>query len=188
MECKTTGKGEGEMTTQQTDIEKTLKRILARELKEWPNYATHAVITKEISRDNSAALAFTKRGAPIWDSEKKDFSILAKGCAKDVFWLTNVAIDQDFGLETSPENIVTRAQWEAERALLAYEQAQPLGDSEDFDQALWDKVAISALPAVIRVEYTMANEATIVEYAARYADAFMAERAKRIAARKTNHD
>lgn len=74
------------------------------------------------------------------------------------------------------------------RVILALEQAQPLGDSEEFDQALWDKVAISALPAVIRVEYTMANEATIVEYAARYADAFMAERAKRIAARKASHE
>jgi hypothetical protein len=186
------------MTTQQTDIEKTLKRILARELKEWPNYATHAVITKEISHDNSAALAFTKRGAPIWDSEKKDFSILAKGCAKDVFWLHSATIHSNFGLDASPENIVTRAEWEADRALLASEQAQPLGDSEEFDQALWDKVASNAIPSFLQTseEWTSDEEtfepmeswSDIAKGAAQLADAFMAERAKRIAARNASHD
>ena len=86
---------------------------------------------------------------------------------------------------------ITRADLEAERALLASEQAQPLGDSEEFDQALWDKVASDIF--IRACDESIARfKSDEIEYvagrSALYADAFMAERAKRIAARKASHD
>ena len=155
------------MTTQQTDIEKTLKRILARELKEWPKGALVAYqsrVDSEIYFDDQ-------------DGEGGYNCYLRSGIS---------AVD--------PLSGVTRAEWEAERALLASEQAQPLVDSEEFDQALWDKVAIAAIGGLTAsdifynssmFQYRPDNAA---EFASGIADAFMADRAKRIAERKASHD
>lgn len=136
------------MTTQQTDIEKTLKRILARELTEWPSIDT----SLQQCHDGEVVGYLVSLGFMSLASDYK-------------------------------EAVVTRADWEAERALLASEQAQPLGDSEEFDQALWDKVAVAALAKSIGT-YPDDSTSEQVRYCFEYADAFMAERAKRIAARK----
>lgn len=146
------------MTTQQTDIEKTLKRFLAREFREW---------------------------RPQWISlrQKTDGSIWAKiyfGLEEVVCVYAPLCDDSEFA-------VITRAQWESERALLNYEQSQPLGDSEEFDQALWDKVAVAALAKSIGT-YPDDSTSEQVSYCFEYADAFMSERAKRIAARKASHD
>lgn len=160
------------MTTQQTDIEKTLKRILARELKEWPLDAQY------ISQDHDGE-CFTE----------KDMGFVF--CAKNI-----CTRHRKYG-EAYPSRggknieIVTRSQWEAERALLASEQAQPLGDSEEFDQALWDKVAsesMSLFTATVQITKADVTYSFVAETACNAADAFMAERAKRIAARKAVHD
>lgn len=148
------------MTTQQTDIEKTLKRILARELAKWPEGA------KYIAQGKSGNL---------YNQE-----------SEVVGFIGQVAVNQDF-------ECVTRSQWEAERALLASEQAQPVGDAEEFDQALWDKVAIAAFAIHLPKCYSVKEEISEAQnlafaYASGDADAFMAERAKRIAARKAGHD
>lgn len=154
------------MTTQQTDIEKTLKRILARELKEWP------------------ADALGKPLNQAYDGSLYVSSVHLNGCRAKYF---NVYVTKCPYVASE----VSRAEWEAERALLDSEQAQPLGDSEEFDQALWDKVASEI--------FTRACDESIASYrpeeveyvavrACTYADAFMDERAKRIAARKASHD
>lgn len=155
------------MTTQQTDIEKTLKRILARELTEWPSGAKFAF------QDYDGEVSFAMEcNAP--SGANFVASRIANDNIRHIF-------------HPHPDNGVTRAEWEAERALLASEQAQTEGDAEEFDQSLWDKVAVAALAKSIG---TYPDDATSeqVRYCFEYADAFMAERAKRIAARKASHD
>lgn len=163
------------MTTQQTDIEKTLKRILARELPTWRNNADSAVQDADgevkFMRGVKASLSYSQN---VWERRYP-----VPGCI-----YLDVADDR-------AESIVTRAEWEAERALLASEQAQPVGDAEAFDQALWDRVAVAA----VNGEMSCQSNATkrldagdLVRYSFAVADAFMAERAKRIAARKASHD
>ena len=101
---------------------------------------------------------------------------------------------------------VTRAQWEAERARIAMEEFTELdqklglvdeahiadltaiacGKRSKEDQELWDKVAVASTQAFITAHIThfghenawQDNE--LVSCAADYADAFMAERAKRM--------
>lgn len=152
------------MTTQQTDIEKTLKRILARELTEWP--------------DNWKYCAQTWDGQIYFDNSEEDQENFRRGA-----FLT-LAKDH----ETAR---ISRVEWEVERALLASEQSQPLGDSEEFDQALWDRVAIAAAQAFITAHITHYGHGEnvwttegLMSCAADNADTFMSERAKRIAARK----
>ena len=106
------------------------------------------------------------------------------------------------------ENKVTRAQWEAERARILLD-SQPerdpfikelveiacktkrLPDVNDIDvadlnQALWDKVAIASTQAFITAHVTHFGHENVweskelVSCAADYADALMAERAKRM--------
>lgn len=159
------------MTTQQTDIEKTLKRILARELQTWRNNADSAV------QDADGEVKFME-GVQAYLSYSSDVWERLDPVPGSIY--LDVADDR-------AESIVTRAEWEAERALLASDQAQPLGDSEEFDQALWDTVAISFIggsAADQRATWTERGTKEIVEQASNVADAFMAERAKRIAARK----
>jgi hypothetical protein len=158
------------MTDQQTDIEKTLKRILARELPAWPAVAQNYPLTQ--GYDGSLFVSCVD----LPDGAKTVITGIRLQIADDIY---------------SYGGTVTRAEWEAERALLASEQAQPLGDSEEFDQALWDKVAISFIggsAADQRATWTERGTKEIVEQASNVADAFMAERAKRIAARKASHD
>ena len=149
------------MTTQQTDVEKTLKRILARRFVHWPIEDAVAILDT-----NGSPTFFT--GA-----------------------IAHILLNCGGNFER-----VTQAEWEAERALLASEQSQPLGDSEEFDQALWDKVAVALAPAVY-AECCKGMDATgypenwregVAKDWALTVDAFMAERAKRIAARKASHD
>lgn len=161
------------MTTQQTDIEKTLKRILARELKEWPVIAQGHPLTQ--AYDGSLFVSC----ADLPEGDETIRTGIRLEIADDI---------------ASDGGTVTRAEWAAERYLLNYEQAQPLGDSEEFDQALWDKVAIAAIGGLTAsdifynssmFQYRPDNAA---EFASGIADVFMAERAKRIAARKSSHD
>lgn len=154
------------MTTQQTDIEKTLKRILARELKEWPVIAKGHPLTQ--AYDGSLFVSC----ADLPEGDETIRTGIRLEIADDI---------------ASDGGTVTRAEWAAERYLLACEQAQPLGDSEEFDQALWDKVAVAALAKSIGT-YPDDTTSEQVRYCFEYADAFMAERAKHIAARKASHD
>lgn len=173
MEQKAHGAERHEMTTQQTDIEKTLKRILARELPAWPSGAKFAF------QDYDGEVCFIME---------------CGGYSGLHFFASTVAHDNVRAIfHPNPDYGVTRAEWEAERALLASEQAQPLGDSEEFDQALWDKVAIAAFAIHLPKCYSVREEISEAQnlawdYASSDADAFMAERAKRIAARKASHD
>lgn len=143
------------MTAQQPIIEKTLKRILARELKEWPS---NQAFSLEQAFDGTVIYNFCL--PPSDEEEDRKHSGLIFDLASDWF-----------------DAYVTRSEWEAERALLASEQAQPVCDAEEFDQALWDKVALACLQC--NRESTGAAICAFDD-----ADAFMAERAKRIAARK----
>lgn len=77
---------------------------------------------------------------------------------------------------------VTRAEWEAERARLTSGQVQPLEDSEEFDQVLWDKVAIKSMIAYMSQPNAIGDVPIeeFVGWGTGIADAFMVERAKRL--------
>lgn len=155
------------MTTQQTDIEKTLKRILARKLKEWPVIAQGHPLTQAYDGSLFVYCADLPEG----------YETIRTGIRLEI--ADDIASDG---------GTVTRAEWAAERYLLASEQAQPVGIAEEFDQALWDKVAKDLF---VKFSIEFEGDAEVretAENAFNSADAFMAERAKRIAARKASHD
>lgn len=89
--------------------------ILARELTEWPSGATHAVITETHARSsNVLGICFTEYGPPVW--HRDNWTILAKGCGKYVYWLTEHDIKNSFGCEQSEENIASKSEWKAARS------------------------------------------------------------------------
>lgn len=96
---------------------------------------------------------------------------------------------------------VTRAQWEAERERILAESSKSTevdkahiaeltaiacGKRSKEDQALWDKVAIAVIGGVVSSDAFhnypnfQGNPEVGAEFAAQMADAFMAERAKRL--------
>lgn len=159
-----------------------LVEILARELKEWPSGFESILNTQD-------GLVF---GIDFDGYDGYDLDIIAK---------------------TDDYERVTRAKWEAERARIAANQ-QATAEAREIsrtgamtaeekeladiacgkrsreDQALWDKVAVAAIPALIANpgEWSGDDEAggeirsyTDAAKAALFmADAFMAERAKRM--------
>lgn len=111
---------------------------LARELKEWPINAKHAVVTRGDAETGVPGVSFTKCGAPVWIHTENDWSILGYGCGRDVFWLTEYDIPNPFGCEPSEENIVSQSEWQSARA--AYlASIQPTRDPES--AAVVDKPA-----------------------------------------------
>ena len=111
---------------------------LARELKEWPINATHAVVTRGDAETGVPGVSFTKCGAPVWIHTENDWSIRGYGCGRDVFWLTEYDIPNPLGCEPSEENIVSQSEWQSARA--AYlASIQPTRDPES--AAVVDKPA-----------------------------------------------
>lgn len=102
--------------------------ILARELTEWPNNATHAVITELKARSSDVlGVCFTASGPPVW--HRDHWTILGLGCGEYVYWLTEHDIKNSFGCKQSKENIVSQSEWQSARA--AYlASIQPARDPE----------------------------------------------------------
>lgn len=136
-----------------------LVEILARELKEWP------IRAEEIGQ---------------WPGGEVCVRDLIGVSAREIFTSITIADDVDAW--------VTRAQWEAERARIAEldrgqyslltEEAEDWRNNcqKQYEQELWDKVAIQAIGRLGNI--TSLSEAA--DAVASLADAFMAERAKRM--------
>lgn len=146
-----------------------LVEILARELKEWPEdcIGFEQAIDGDICADR--------------DATKKNYRHLAVSMTLAEDWISSY---------------VTRAQWEAERARIAamdgiseFSQEQANAEAEhehrtQYEQELWDKVALDAQAMIFDAA---GQEEPLVDIARRvglWADAFMAERAKRLKERK----
>lgn len=145
-----------------------LVEILARELKEWPNSIeplTQSAVGHEIIYDNSV------------------------GTSLDPVFFPSVRHTED---DVYPA--VTRAQWEAERARILLE-SQPERDADVAkvvdgvsarsaeDQALWDIVAREHYIEFLNDERKNPSGRpfrVLMSFAAKAADEFMAERAKRM--------
>lgn len=88
--------------------------ILARELTEWPNNATHAVVTKiDAIAGRYIGIRFTECGPPVWNGE--NWTILGDGCGEDVFWMPQHDIQNSFGFDPSEENIASKSEWQSAR-------------------------------------------------------------------------
>lgn len=139
-----------------------LVEILARELKEWP--VDESLPLRQANDDSLYVSAQHTNG--------KDTNYL------DIF------------VSKSENRLcdVTRAQWEAERNHIAamdvisaseHANAEPeSGQRTQYEQELWDKVAIESFKTIVTSDYLKAEFYS--EVAAEAADAFMAERAKRM--------
>ena len=138
-----------------------LVEILARELKEWPEGAgdaiTQSVVDTMIYSDDA--------------NERGHIGIcLSRRHTEDCDY---------------PR--VTRAEWEAERARMAMDCISAFSQEQDqaeqavsqYEQELWDRVAASSLSGVIAA-YTDDDVKNNIAHCFEYADAFMAERAKRL--------
>ena len=144
-----------------------LVEILARELKEWLDCWVSAV------QDSDGMVWFNLEDdvGPIFDAGR---SWVSNPCHSEMF---NVSSD----FQTA---IVTRAQWETERARIAMDCISAFSQEQDqaeqavsqYEQELWDKVAIQAIGRLGNI--TSLSEAA--DAVASLADAFMAERAKRL--------
>lgn len=175
------------MTNQQTDIEKTLKRILARELPEWPAIAQDYPLTQDYDGSLFVSCADLPEGE------------------RTIRTGIRVTVTDDIANDRCT---VTRADWEAERAKILLE-SQPKRDPviqeittdvsvayqlergyeaeevKRYEQELWDKVAFQTHEALFKTDDGLAlgfDERAVFSFDE--ADAFMTERAKRIAARK----
>lgn len=152
-----------------------LVEILARELKEWPEDSCCIV------QDG--------------DGDIKGMGSTYAHIDKDV-WQRDIPTDfYEEGFKISDdwsESFVTRAKWVAERARILAEQ-QPERNPEiseivekacekhsKEDQELWDKVAITLYIERIKLNSPHDGDVDFFECAFSGADAFMAERAKRM--------
>lgn len=102
--------------------------ILARELTEWPNNATNAVVDDLYAMaGRNIGIRFTECGPPVWNGAY--WTILGNGCGMNVRWLTEHHIKNSFGCKPSIENIVSKSEWQSARA--AYlASIQPARDPE----------------------------------------------------------
>ena len=149
-----------------------LVEILARELKEWPRTE---VLYLSQAQDGDLVLDFCD---PVSDVPG-DWEHLGKCFDRASDWI---------------DAKVTRAQWETERARIAMDCISAFSQEQDqaeqavsqYEQELWDKAAISAIGGIVASrgfhEYStyqgVPENAAI--FCAECADAFMAERAKRV--------
>lgn len=158
---------------------KKLVTILAEELPEWPDDAS--VIVQEGDKEIYTGI---ERLSYDGDSSWRGLG----GYFHPQIQLSELATDW----KTSQ---VTHAQWEAERARILLESQQErdadvakvvdcVAARSDEDQALWDKVAIAAMNGLLSVGATYGGLTTSRDKLAldafAHADAFMAERAKRM--------
>lgn len=121
---------------------------------------------------------------------------------KEICFLGECSIDKDFFISEMAEDVVLYGavgttkvymkDWLAARDRLHAETVKDMREptNADTDQALWDKVASNAIPSFLQTseEWTSDEETSepmkswsdIAKGAAQLADAFMAERAKRL--------
>lgn len=154
-----------------------LVEILARELKEWLDCWVSAVQDS----DGTVWFNLVDNVGPIFDADR---SWVSNPCHSEMF---NVSSD----FQTA---IVTRAQWEAERARIAEldrgqyslmtEEAEDWRNNckKQYDQELWDKVASGLFCGYVSAhkESCYFKEEHATKHAFEFADAFMAQRAKRL--------
>ena len=87
-----------------------LVELLARELSEWPEKASHAV------QHEDGDVGFTYDGKPGRDEDHSDWSINALTASEKAYWLIGVAKSISTIASDHATAIVTRSDWEAERA------------------------------------------------------------------------
>ncbi len=153
--------------------------LLAKHLKEWPDGATHAVVDKDCR--GKSKVSFTTGGAPEWRESLRDWTVLG-GCPLEVEWLIDHEMDSH-GLVAAPHQIVTKSEYLAARDRLHADTLKDMRKSTnaDADQALWDKVALQTHEALFRTQDGKAmGFDERAEFSFNEADAFMAERAKRL--------
>ena len=143
-----------------------LVEILARELTEWPE---------------GTNFIFQDYDGEVWGDARDDSLYTSSNICEE-----HRKIGDDFptSLKDRYCSLVTRAQWEAERARMAMDCVSAFSQEQDqaeqavsqYEQELWDKVAIQAIGRLGNI--TSLSEAA--DAVASLADAFMAERAKRL--------
>ena len=94
-----------------------LVELLAREMSEWPEKASHAV------QHEDGDVGFTYDGKPGRDKDHSDWSINALTASEKAYWLIGVAKSISTIASDHATAIVTRADWEAERAELVQKLA-----------------------------------------------------------------
>ena len=152
-----------------------LVEILARELTEWPE---------------GTNFIFQDYDGEAWGDAGNESLYTSSNICEE-----HRKIGDDFptSLKDKYCSLVTRAQWEAERARIA-ELARGQDSlittdatpeewrnecQKQYEQELWDRVAASSLSGVIAA-YTDDDVKNNIAHCFEYADAFMAERAKRL--------
>lgn len=90
-------------------------KIVAENVSEWPEGASHCIFGTQYT-NKPDCICFVTHGPPHWDGD--EWQIEGGDVSDDCYFLCVVVIENKFGLVRSKEYIVTRAQWEAERARL----------------------------------------------------------------------
>ena len=146
-----------------------LVEILARELTEWPE---------------GTNFIFQDYDGEAWGDAGHESLYTSSNICEE-----HRKIGDDFptSLKDKYCSLVTRAQWETERARIAMDCISAFSQEQDqaeqavsqYEQELWDRVAASSLSGVIAA-YTDDDVKNNIAHCFEYADAFMAERAKRL--------
>lgn len=97
-----------------------LVELLAREMSEWPEKASHAV------QHEDGDVGFTYDGKPGRDKDHSDWSINALTASEKAYWLIGVATSASKTASDHATAIVTRADWEKEKM----KQAAPKKNAE----------------------------------------------------------
>lgn len=164
-----------------------LVEILARELKEWPRTE---VLYLSQAQDGDLVLDFCD---PVSDVPG-DWEHLGKCFDRASDWIdAKVTIDQ---WESERARILLESQPERDPLIREITSSASVGyqlerdfESEEvnkYEQELWDKVASSAIGGIVasnafhNYSNFQGNVANAVDFASQVADAFMAERAKRV--------
>lgn len=86
-----------------------LVELLAREMSEWPEKASHAV------QHEDGDVGFTYDGKPGRDKDHSDWSINALTASEKAYWLIGAATSASKTASDHATAIVTRADWEKEK-------------------------------------------------------------------------
>lgn len=134
--------------------------LLAKHLKEWPDGAEYARqdADKEVCFDSQFGFGMSTE----WD-----------------FFLTEIAEDAELDGAIGTKNVYMK-DWIAARDRLHAETVKDMREhtNADTDQALWDKVASNVIGGLSAKDWN--DYGVMVEHSMGIADAFMAERAKRL--------
>lgn len=139
--------------------------LLAKHLKEWTD--GHKIIVQDK------------------DKQCKPCGCLRAELEDGAVWIRDTPLGFNFYLDELASDWctakVTYKQWLSARDRLHAETLKDMREptNADTDQALWDKVAVAALAKSIGT-YPDDSTSEQVRYCFEYADAFMAERAKRL--------